>query len=127
MRQNWSETGFGFEFKPDREQYEQTEKVGRLAALAAYCGDRMVGYVVLVFSRHDLNPDVTVASAGTVFVLPEFRKGTAAGRLLVAAEDMARANGARFVSWHPRTASGFHEALLRRGYADVNTICIKEF
>lgn len=125
MRQNWEETGFGFEFKPSVETYQAIVDLGLMFVLAAFDGDEIVGYCTMVITNHMHNPCIKVAANDALFVRPD-RRGITAGRLIVAAEREAAKRGATRVMWHTRAGTNLANAFIKRGYATADIVVMKE-
>ena len=125
MRQNWDETGFGFEFKPSVETYQAVVDLGLMFVLGAFDGDEMIGYCTMTVTNHMHNPAIKVASNDALFVRPDYR-GITAGRLIIAAEREAKARGAARILWHTRAGTNLAEIFTKRGYAPADIVVMKE-
>lgn len=126
MAANWRETGFGFDFRPARQMYEDAQARGVLLALGAFHDDELVGYCTAVTAQHPFNPEVIVCSTDALYVIPAHRKGTLPGRLIFEMERIARRCGARFVLWHTRAGTPLAAVMDRHGYTDADVVKIKE-
>lgn len=125
MRQNWDETGFGFEFKPSVETYQAVVDLGLMFVLAAFDGDEIVGYCTMTVTNHMHNPAIKVASNDALFVRPDHR-GITAGRLIIAAEREAAKRGATRILWHTRAGTNLADAFTKRGYKPADIVVMKE-
>jgi hypothetical protein len=81
-------------YNPSREVYDPLEQAGVLHTLAAFEGDNLIGFLVLLVS---LNPHYSVLLAVTEswFVAPEHRATGAGLELYRGARGMARGLGAK--------------------------------
>ena len=125
MRENWDETGFGFEFNPAIEMYQSAVDAGLIFALGAVTDSgEMVGYCTMMVTPHWHNPAVIIASNDALFVTKEHR-GITSARLIAEAEKEAKRRGASRVLWHTRAGTGLAEMLRRRGYEDAEVVVMK--
>lgn len=122
---NWDETGFDFPFNPDAAMYQRLFEAGIAFAVGAFHEDEMIGYCTVCIVPHAHNPSVICASNDALYVHPEFRHGTAAPRLIKAAEDEARRRGAHRFTWHCRAGTRLAETLTQHGYAPVDVVVMK--
>ena len=126
MRENWAETGFGFEFNPSRERYERLQASGLLFALGAFDGEELVGYSTAVVVEHLFNPARFTCSTDALFVRKSHRNGTLPGRLILETERIARERGAHSIAWHTRAGTKFSQALLLHGYELADVVVTKD-
>lgn len=122
---NWVETGFDFPFAPDIAMYQRMFEAGVVFAVAAFKGTEVVGYCTVCVVPHVHNPSIIVASNDALFVAPSHRKGTAAARLMRAAETEAARRGATRFTWHCRAGTPLAEMLAQHGYTPVDTVVMK--
>lgn len=125
LEANWAETGFDFPFSPDIDAYQRMFDAGVIFAVAAMDRDRVVGYCTVVVVPHMHNPSVVVASNDALFVVPEYRHGLVAGRLIVAAEAEAKRRGAQRFTWHCRAGTNLSDMLCKHGYMPVDNVVMK--
>lgn len=125
LQANWAETGFDFEFNPDVYLYQQLHKVGMMFAVAALDDDKLIGYCNVAMVRHLHNQDVLCAANDALYVMPEYRKGLTAGRLILAAEKEAKSRGATKFSWHCRAGTPFADMLIKHGYKPADLVVVK--
>ena len=123
---NWKETGFDIPLNPDPALYDMAEQANSWFGLAAYDGDKMIGYSSAWLMRHPFNPSVIFASSEALYVKPGYRSGTAPARLIKATEQEAKAIGAVRMMWHTRAGTRFADMLRRRGYEDLDVVVMKE-
>lgn len=124
--ENWSETGFDFEMKLDRELYQKLQNSGCLISLAAFDGDDVIGYATATVAPHIFNTSVQVCMSSALFVAKDKRNSTVPGRLILETEKAAKQRGARFMIWQTRAGTGLADTLRKRGYADSDVAVIKE-
>jgi GNAT superfamily N-acetyltransferase len=125
LRENWSETGFGFEFAPDAGTYQRAVDLGVMFIIAAYDDPHLIGYCTMTVTPHLHNPAIKVAVNDALFVRPD-RRGYAAGRLMLEAEREAVRRGATQVVWRTRIGTDLPAALAKRGYVPVDIGMLKE-
>lgn len=120
LASNWAETGFDFAFDPDVQAYQRLHDAGAAFALACFDGSEVVGYCTVCVVPHPHNKTVLFGSNDALFVLPEYRGGTAPGRLIKAAEAEAKRRGAQLFAWHTRAGTPLAEVLQRHGYQPID-------
>lgn len=125
LEANWAETGFDFPFNPSVEMYQAMADAGIAFALAAFDGGKVIGYCTVCVAKHPHNPDVIVGANDALFVAPEYRNGTATGRLIKAAEAEAQRRGAVRFTWHCRAGTGFADLLEKHGYTPVDVVVMR--
>lgn len=125
MADNWAETGFDFDFNPSVEMYQRAVDQGVMFALAAFDGDRVIGYCTMMVAPHLHNPAVIAASNDALFLAKAYRNGMTAARLIKAAETEAKSRGASRVMWHTRAGTGLAAMLERRGYKPADVVVEK--
>lgn len=123
---NWSETGCDFPFDPDMARYQALIDAGVMVALGAFNGDQIVGYSTFFVSPHTFNPAVVCALTEALFVAPEYRKSSAAFKLIAATEKAAQARGCHVMYWHTAAGTRLPETLARRGYRQADIVMEKE-
>ena len=125
MVENWSETGFDFEFRPSVDMYRHAVESGAMFALAVTLGSEIIGYCSMFVHPHMHNPSVIMAANDALFVKKEYR-GIISGRLIRAAEAEAKKRGATRVMWHTRAGTPLADMLSRRGYKPADVVVMKE-
>lgn len=125
-RRNWSETGCDFEFDPDIARYDAMCKAGIMRALGAFDGSAMVGYSTMFMAPHTFNPRVLCAFTEALFVAPEYRRSSAAHKLIMATEDEAAEHGCQRIYWHTAAGTRLPDTLARRGYRQADIVMEKE-
>ena len=126
FRQHWAESGFGFEFNPDRVAYGRLCGSGLLFTVLALEDGELLGYCTFVIAPHLHNRSVVCASHDALYVLPERRGGVVSARLMSVAEAEAKARGAMRFVWRPRHGTALSGALERRGYEPLDAAFCKE-
>lgn len=122
---NWAETGFDFPFDPDVDAYQRMFDLGIVFAVGAFHEGEIIGYCTVCVVPHAHNPAVLCASNDALYVDPEYRNGTAAPRLIKAAEEEAKQRGASRFTWHCRAGTPLAETLARHGYTPVDIVVMK--
>ena len=125
MVENWTETGFDFEFRPSVDMYRNAVESGAMFVLVALVGGAIVGYCTMFVHPHMHNPKVIMAANDALFVKKEFR-GIISGRLIRAAEAESKKRGATRVLWHTRAGTPLAAMLERRGYTAADVVVMKE-
>jgi len=125
MIDNWSETGFDFEFRPSVDMYRHAVESGAMFVLVAAVGSEIVGYCSMFVHPHMHNPSVVMAANDALFVKKEYR-GIISGRLIRAAEAESKKRGATRVLWHTRSGTALAAMLERRGYTPADVVVMKE-
>ena len=122
---NWIETGFDWELKPNWQMYGKLYEMGYLISLAAFDGDEIVGYSLATVSPHLFNSDVKVCTTSALFVKPSHRNRLVSGRLIVETEREAKRRGAIRVFWQTRANTPLAGLLRKRGYQDADVAMMK--
>lgn len=127
LRENWQETGFGFEFAPDLARYAAMQAAGCLIALGAFDdAGAMIGYCTAVVTGHAFNPAVRVCSSDGLFMRHDCRGGFISNKLMLEVERIARENyGAQFMAWHTRAGTPVAVMMLAHGYEAADTVVLK--
>ena len=82
--------------------------------------------LVALVQPHLFNPAVVCCLSDALFVHPERRGGTLGARLIAATEQQARSMGATRMLWHTRAGTPLAQVLRKRGYAEADTVVMKE-
>lgn len=125
LRQNWAETGFDFELRPNIDLVRLLQDRGVMFVLGAFDGDQLIGYSSAVLGPHVFNPDIISCESNALFVLPAWRKTSIGARLIVATEQTGAARGANRMLWHTRAGTPLAATLQRRGYQPADVTVIK--
>ena len=113
-------------YDPDREFYEGAEKRGVFLLVTARAPDGTLAGagMYFVFGSPHIRGFLS-ADADSFFVLPEFRRGGTADRLLAFAEGVLRARGVKAVSYHTRTQMDVSPLFRRLGYDPSECVLTK--
>lgn len=123
---NWQETGFDIPFNPSAEMFDKAEAANCWFAFGAYDGEKLIGYSSAWIWPHPFNPAIGFCSSEALYVKPAYRGSSVPGRLIKATEKQAKDMGASRFLWHTRAGTPFAQALIKRGYKDLDTIVMKE-
>ncbi|SDC69463.1 Acetyltransferase (GNAT) family protein [Massilia sp. PDC64] len=126
LAENWAETGFDFDLRPDIEMMRRLQDAGLMFVLAAFDGDEMVGYSSALISPHTYNPAIVCCNSDALFVHRAWRKTSAGARLIAETERVAAEKGASRMLWHTRAGTPLAASLERRGYTPADVIVMKE-
>lgn len=119
---NWAETGFDFDLEPNWMGYQALQDAGIVFAVAAFDGERIVGYSTACVIPHTFNPAVVFCSSDALFVAPEYRKCSAGFKLIRETERIGAARGAKRMTWHTRAGTPLARSFEKRGYASADVI-----
>lgn len=97
FKQAGEEVGIDYEIKPDFQTYRQLMADGDMLGIGCVDGGKPIGYIGVTFNQSMFNPDVIEAVVASYFVLPEYRHGTIAGRLIAKIEPEVRRRTDRLV------------------------------
>lgn len=125
MIENWSETGFDFEFRPSVDMYRSAVESGVMFALVVTLESEIIGYCTMMIHPHMHNPSVIMAGNDALFVKKQYR-GIISARLIRAAEAESKKRGATRVLWHTRAGTPLADMLSRRGYKPADVVVMKE-
>jgi GNAT superfamily N-acetyltransferase len=109
----------------NRKMFAALEAAGVMHSLLVFDDDKIVGHCVLVVSPH-IHYALTSATVTTFFVSKPYRKGRLGIKLLDRAEEIARREGARFLSCAAKPDTALGAVLLRRGFRVEDITHIKE-
>lgn len=96
--------------------YEGMEKAGALLCLAAFEGEKLVGYSVNMVHKHLHYAGLTVCQNDLVFVVTSHRGRGVFGRLAAETIREGRKRGARKFTLHAKKDSDLDELLRGHGY-----------
>lgn len=121
-RENWAESGLGFELDIDFETYCELQVSGQMFALGAFADHgAMLGYAAVAVGPSLYNKTFIYGQSDTLFVQKPHRCGTLPGRLILAAEEEAKSRGARLMLWQVGIAdTGLAAAFERRGCVQID-------
>ena len=102
--------------KPDEQKYRAAEENGMLLILAAFEGDKVVGYSVNIVTNHLHYADLITCSNDLLFVTEGKRNGRLGLQLIRATEKAAKERGARLMLWHAKQGTPLEKMMPRLGY-----------
>lgn len=114
---------------PNWKEYARLSASGALRMFTVRDDGELVGYFVLVVSPSLHYSDHVFATNDVIFIKPEFRKGTAGGRLIKFAEDQLRAEGVTLMTVNTKVHAPFDPLMERMGFDLIERIyakCFKE-
>lgn len=126
LTENWAETGFDFDLRPDVAMIRRLQDMGLLFVLGAFDGGELVGYSSAMVAPHTYNPAIICCNSDALFVRRAWRKTSAGARLIAETERVAAEKGACRMLWHTRAGTPLAAALARRGYQPADVIVMKE-
>jgi len=107
---------------PDWDRYNELNSLGKLSIVAAYDGDKMVGYSVFFLNEHIHYKNNIIANNDVLFLAPEYRLGMTGIKLIKYSEMILQQLGVSKVIWHVKMAKDFRKLLHRMGYQDEDII-----
>lgn len=110
---------------PDYERYAQAERLGMLQIYTARDFETLVGYAIYFVAPALHYKDSIQGIQDILFVLPDYRLGSIAWRLLEFSEKHLSALGVQVVRQHMKAAHSFEPLLARRGYELEDLIYVK--
>ena len=102
--------------KPDEGKYRAAEANGMLLILAAFEGDKVVGYSVNIVTNHLHYADLMTCNNDLLFVTESKRSGRLGLQLIRATEKAAKERGARLMLWHAKQGTPLEKMMPRLGY-----------
>lgn len=133
LLRNWRETGVDQDtvpLEPNVALYQAIEGAGNMLLLAARVDGVLVGYACY-FIMPSLHHPLRVAQSDVVYLLPEYRRGSAGLRLLRAVERALAARGVDVVStgvkaFFANAQGRGQDVLMRRlGYRHTENVFMK--
>jgi GNAT superfamily N-acetyltransferase len=129
IHQHWREVS-GDAFRPldiNWPQYYVLDQAGMLFVLTARVEGRMIGYVIHLLYRPLHYRYSLMASDDAHFLLPEYRRGTAAWRMFKAVEQQLRQLGVDIVTYHTKYRADIDRSKVfeRLGYTQHEKIMVK--
>ena len=128
MEECWSEIvplvqdyfgSIGQTYLPSHDRYKEYEEAGDLFIVTARDGHRLVGFAVMYVFR-SMHTQLLGGQEDLFYLLPEYRKGWNALKLLSMAEEKCKEMGCTEVNMSARTGSKSGAILSGRGYAIVS-------
>lgn len=125
--QHWHETeGFrrGEVFAPSLERYMQCEKIGFFIAFTARDGAKLCGYAGMYLTK-SMHSQAIISVEDEWFLLPEYRKGRNAIRLVKYVESELAKRGVTAVQMSAKISNGIGLILKYLQYEPVSTVYFK--
>ena len=107
---------------PDWDRYNELNSLGKLSIVAAYDGEKIVGYSVFFLNEHIHYKNNIIANNDVLFLAPEYRLGMTGIKLIKYSEMILQQLGVSKVIWHVKMAKDFRKLLHRMGYQDEDII-----
>ena len=107
---------------PDWDRYNELNNLGKLSIVAAYDGEKIVGYSVFFLNEHIHYKNNIIANNDVLFLAPEYRLGMTGIKLIKYSEMILQQLGVSKVIWHVKMAKDFRKLLHRMGYQDEDII-----
>jgi len=107
---------------PDWDRYNELNNLGKLSIVAAYDGEKIVGYSVFFLNEHIHYKNNIIANNDVLFLAPEYRLGMTGIKLIKYSEMILQQLGVSKVIWHVKQAKDFRKLLHRMGYQDEDII-----
>lgn len=129
QRQHWEEIARNKEvmvLAPDVEQYRALELAGRLFAVIAYEGERIVAYSVNFLHVNLHYSALLIGQNDLLFVDKAHRGGRLGMRMIQATEALAAKRGARMVILHAKDGTPLADILPRVGYGIQDILLSKQ-
>jgi hypothetical protein len=125
LQRNWEETGeFGetLKFDPDIDLYRRMEKNGFLNILIARREQKMIGYALLVIQPNLKHRGLYSCIIDPFYLLPDWRTGRTALRMISEAIQFSYRRGARFWTINSNLRVDFSRLLQRIGFREVDLV-----
>jgi len=125
--QHWGETeGFrrGEPFAPSYDRYIQCEQTGFFVMFTARDGEKLAGYAGMYVTT-SMHSQVLIAVEDQWFLLPEYRKGRNAIRMVKFVEAELAGRGVKALTMSAKISNGAGRILEYMGYLPVSTQCFK--
>jgi len=110
---------------PDWQIYEQMERSGKLWVLTARDGGRLVGYIVMMLSRHLHYRSLTIAIDDIHFIHPDYRKGLTGYRMIRTTVKAMQALGVRMCTFRTKAAKDHGQLFRRLGFEPNDIVYAK--
>lgn len=121
-----AEVGIDYEIEPDFEEYRLLIASGDYVFIGAEDDGKPVGYIGILFTPSLFNRQVVQAIVDSFFVLPAYRRGLVAGRLIEKAELFVKGRTGRMV-FQCEAGNPLSRMLERRGFRVVDCTFEKVF
>jgi len=127
LQMEWEEAGLGFGFgiDPDWKQYVSMEDSGMLYVFTARDEGKLVGYIVFLMTPSLHHRGLKNATMDLFYILPEYRKGLLAMKLLKFAEGHLRHDFCKIILLSCFDGSRVGDLYDRLGYRAIETSFVK--
>jgi GNAT superfamily N-acetyltransferase len=110
------------------DQYVKLEEAGAYFCITARVEGELVGYSTFYLvpepAHYSTSP---LAASDVIYLLPRYRKSGVGAELIKQTENLARNQGAKWITWHvkPESELDFSPYLLKQGYLLHEISCAK--
>lgn len=130
FRSHWEEIGVHRDIMPldpDYDRYNELDRQGALLVVTARSGEKMVGYIMYLFSKSLHYKGWMNGHVDIVYVAPEYRRGGAGLKLMQIGDHTARLhfNGKLAITHHVKPDHDFSRLLTRMGYGVLETLYMR--
>lgn len=108
-------------------RYEALEDSGQLIALAAWEGDRIIGYSVCLVTENLHYGSTVMAHNDVLYVEPAHRRSRLGLQLMRESERLAVARGAKRMTWHAKEGTALAAILPKIGYGVHEIVFARDF
>lgn len=107
---------------PDWDRYRELQRLRRLATLACWLNEELVGYGIFFLESHIHYKENLFARNDILFLRPDHRQGRLGITLIKECEQMLKSLNVSKVFWHVKQQRDFRVLLHRMGYKDEDII-----
>jgi hypothetical protein len=128
LKQHWEEVVQFPEqqiLDPDWPVYEMLEKQGKLWVLTARAHGELVGYIVMLLSRHLHYRTITTAMDDIHFLHPDYRHGLTGYRMIALTVKAMAAMGIRMCTFRTKALNNHGKLFERLGFVQHDVIYAK--
>lgn len=111
---------------PDWDVYYKMESLKKILIIAAFEGNKIVGYSVNLLSNNLHYKDLFMCQNDILYIHPDYRKGRAGYQLIKETERQASELGCRFMLWHAKKDTALEQLMPRMDYKVQDIIFSKE-
>lgn len=121
-----AEVGIDYSIEPDFEEYKQLIALGDYVFIGAEVDGEPIGYVGVLFCSSLFNRNVVHAIVDSFYVMPSYRCGLVAGRLIQKAERFVKGKVPRMI-FQCEAGNPLSKMLERRGFRVIDCTFEKVF
>jgi hypothetical protein len=128
LKQHWAEVVQFPETQildPDWVVYDTLEKTGKLWVLSARHGGRLVGYIVMMLSRHLHYRTIITATDDIHFLHPDYRRGLTGYRMIALTAQAMSARGVKMCTFRTKALNNHGKLFERLGFVQHDVIYAK--